>query len=217
MNEFLLLLDAIKEHFLFCLSFIGLLTGIQILNTSSGNIFLILGIIPRKWYGLPGILFSPFLHGGFTHLLFNSLPMLVLMNVLLLNGYLNFFLITSQIAVLGGLLTWLFGRPAIHVGASGLVLGYMGYFILAWYLDQTPLNTIILLVLLYYIGGILMGLMPDDPGVSWEGHVFGFIAGFVSSLMQTYPQYFPSFINWALSYPGYGLYMLLKDHVSFLS
>ena len=90
MNEFLLLLDAIKEHFLFCLSFIGLLTGIQMLNTSSGNIFLILGIIPRKWYGLPGILFSPFLHGGFTHLLFNSLPMLVLMNVLL-NGYLNFF------------------------------------------------------------------------------------------------------------------------------
>ena len=59
-----------------------------------------------------------------------------------------------------------------------------------------------------------MGLMPDDPGVSWEGHVFGFIAGFVSSLMQTYPQYFPSFIISTLSYPGYGLYMLLKDHIS---
>ena len=143
--------------------------------------------------------------------------MLVLMNVLLLKGYLHFFLISSQIAVLGGILTWFFGRPAIHVGASGLVLGYMGYFIMAWYFDQTPLNTVILLVLLYYIGGILMGLMPDDPGVSWEGHVFGFFAGLVSSLMQTYPMHVPSKLVWALSAPGYWLYTVLRDHVSFLS
>ena len=76
-----------------------------------------------------------------------------------------------------------FGRDAIHLGASGVILGYMGYFMMYWYLDQSILNTITLIVLLYYIGGILMGLMPDDDSVSWEGHVFGFIAGIMSALL----------------------------------
>ena len=77
--------------------FVCHLLGLQAfkLNTSSGNIFDTV-IIPRKWYGLPGILFSLFYTVG-LHLLFNSLPMLVLMNVLLLNGYLNFFLITPKL------------------------------------------------------------------------------------------------------------------------
>mgnify|MGYP001964051443 CR=1 FL=1 len=190
-------------------SIILFLLGIQIFNTLTGNIFLILGIIPRKWYGLPGIIFSPFLHGGFTHLLFNSVPMFILMNVLLMQGYISFFLVSSQIAVMGGVATWLLGRNAIHVGASGLVLGYMGYFIVFWYFDQSAVNTAILIVLLYYIGGILMGLMPDDPSVSWEGHVYGFIAGGISAIFNIFPAYYPKLLSKFLDMPGIILYRLV--------
>ncbi|MDA9832472.1 rhomboid family intramembrane serine protease [Gammaproteobacteria bacterium] len=212
MNDLLTLIDMVGQNFVFCLRMVGLLVAIHFLNISSGGALMVLGIIPRRWYGLLGILFSPFIHGSFTHLLFNSLPLIVLVNVLMLGGDLQFFMISSQIAIIGGFLTWLFGRDAVHIGASGLILGYMGYVMVYGYLDPSMMTTIILLVLLYYIGGILMGLMPSDESVSWEGHVFGFIAGLVSALFSFFPEYYPQALAGILEMPGIWLYQLLKAY-----
>ena len=206
MDEINLFINGLVNNIHFSAAIFFLLFAIYVLNTLCGNIFFVLGIIPRKWYGLPGIIFSPFLHGGFTHLLFNSLPLVILINVLLMKGKLSFFLTTSEIMIIGGLLTWIFGRDAIHLGASGVILGYMGYFMMYWYLDQSILNTITLIVLLYYIGGILMGLMPDDDSVSWEGHVFGFIAGIMSALLGLSYLPYPLWLREILQYPGFMIY-----------
>ncbi|MCD8499823.1 MAG: rhomboid family intramembrane serine protease [Gammaproteobacteria bacterium] len=77
--------------------------------------------------GLIGIFTSPFLHGSFTHLLFNCIPLFLLMNLLLLAGLDQFIVISLLIIVISGLCVWLVGRPALHVGASGLIMGYWGY------------------------------------------------------------------------------------------
>ncbi|MBM4211754.1 MAG: rhomboid family intramembrane serine protease [Gammaproteobacteria bacterium] len=215
MNDIVYLIDLVGRNFVFCLRVVGFLFAVHVLNISSGGILNILGIIPRRWYGLPGILFSPFLHGSFSHLLFNSLPLIVLMNVLLLNGYLMFFIVTSQITVIGGFLTWLMGRNAIHIGASGLILGYMGYAIAFSYMDPSKITLAIVLILLYYIGSILMGLMPTDSGVSWEGHVFGFIAGGISAFLGFFPQYYPSALSLILDTPGVWMYHFLSHYSLF--
>ena len=212
MNDVVALIDLIGQNFIFCLKMVALLIAVHVLNISSGGALAVLGIIPRRWYGLLGILFSPFIHGSFTHLLFNSLPLIILVNVLLLTGELQFFIISSQIALMGGFLIWLLGRDAIHIGASGLILGYMGYVMVYGYLDPSMMTTLILLVLLYYIGGILIGLMPSDEGVSWEGHVFGFVAGIVSGLFSFYPEYYPQAVSIVLDTPGIWLYQWLQSY-----
>ena len=136
-----------------------------------------LGIYPRSWHGWIGILFSPILHGNVNHLFLNSIPLFVLINFVLLHGYDVFYYVTAIIVVLSGVATWIFGRRALHIGASGLISGYFGYLMTNAYHQQTSINIGLLLISLYYFGGILSDLIPDDASTSWEGHVFGFLAG----------------------------------------
>src|SRR5690606_2972312 len=88
------------------------------------NIF---GIYPRKIPGIIGIVFSPFLHGSAQHLFFNSIPLVVLAALILVKGHLYFYEVTIWIAVFSGVLTWLFGRSAFHIGASSVIMGYWGF------------------------------------------------------------------------------------------
>lgn len=138
---------------------------------------LILGITPRRLVGLPGIFIAPWLHAGFDHLFFNSLPLLVLSDLLLTQGFVPMIRITLAIMSMGGLGTWLFGRRAIHVGASGLIMGYMGYLLSEAYLGHSPHAWISAVVVLYYFGSSLLSLLPSEEHISFEGHLFGFLAG----------------------------------------
>ncbi len=140
-----------------------------------------LGIIPRSIYGLPGILFAPFLHANFNHIFFNSIPLIVLSNFILING-LNYFLWTSVlIGLLSGFLIWCFGKPGLHIGASALITGYWGLLV-SEILQQGTLTAIVLGVIsIYYFAGIFLGIFPGKKGVSWEGHLFGLVAGMVVS------------------------------------
>src|SRR5437660_5722674 len=85
------------------------------------------GIWPRHVSGLPGIIWSPFLHGSFAHLAANTLPLLILGAVLCARGTKEFIFVFAGGIILGGILTWLFARNAIHIGASGLVFCFFGY------------------------------------------------------------------------------------------
>jgi membrane associated rhomboid family serine protease len=142
---------------------------------------LLLGIIPRHIRGLPGILCAPLLHANFNHIFFNSIPLLVLSNFILIDGLHYYLLVTLFITVLSGLAIWCFAIPGLHIGASALITGYWGFLICNIY-QQGTLTTIILgLVSLYYFAGIFFGIFPREKGVSWQGHLFGLLAGIATS------------------------------------
>lgn len=136
------------------------------------------GIIPRELGGLWGILFSPFLHGDLSHLLSNFLPLMILL-ALLLATQKQGWLIVMQIVLLGGLLLWIFGRPAVHVGASGLIYGLIAYLMAAGFRQGRfgPAFAALLVGFLYG-GTLLSGVLPSvGEQVSWDGHLTSAIAG----------------------------------------
>lgn len=134
------------------------------------------GIHPRHLDGLLGILWAPFLHSGFAHLVANSIPFLVLGGLVVAHGRLRWIQATVFVILVGGALTWLFGRTANHIGASGVVFGYFGYLVGSAFIRRnlTAIITAIVAVVVY--GGLILGFVPR-AGVSWEGHVFGALAG----------------------------------------
>jgi membrane associated rhomboid family serine protease len=181
MNEWLNQLNQLvissRDNLPITLIMIGLLYAIQVLNTLLNGALNILGIHPRKLIGLPGIILAPFLHGNFEHLFFNTIPLFILLNVLLIYPMNEFVIILVSITVIGGALTWLFGRNAIHIGASGLIMGLWGFFLVGAIFHPSAVTIIVAVLILYYLGGLFLNLLPSDASTSWEGHVFGFIGG----------------------------------------
>jgi membrane associated rhomboid family serine protease len=141
----------------------------------------ILGIWPRKLLGLPGIIFSPFLHGDFNHLFFNSIPLFIMASFVLLNGMRVFICVSVIIMILGGFCTWLIGRRGVHIGASSVIMGYWGYLLIEAYKHPTVISIALAIVCLYYFGGLALNLFPTKVKSSWEGHFFGFAAGLVAA------------------------------------
>ncbi len=137
-----------------------------------------LGIRPRTVPGLWGILFAPFLHGGLAHLAANTGPFLVLGWLTMLRSISDFVVVTLMAMLIGGLGVWLIAPSnSIHIGASGIVFGYLGYLLLRGYFERSfGAIAVALLVGLVY-GGALWGLLPLRYGISWQGHLFGFLAG----------------------------------------
>lgn len=175
--------DTIKTmrlHSLFALSIIALLWGIQLINFLVGYRLNLLGIYPRHLFGLVGILCSPFLHGNFSHLLFNSIPLFFLASLMLTFGTQVFYEVTLIIAVVSGFLVWIFGRQGLHVGASGVIMGYMGFLLTQAYFTHSPFAIVIGGLSLYYCGSLLLSLLPQEVRTSWEAHVFGFMSGMLS-------------------------------------
>lgn len=152
------------------------------------NRILLLGIIPRQIRGIPGILCAPLLHANFNHIFFNSIPLLVLSNFILISGLKYYLIVTLLITVLSGLAIWCFAKPGLHIGASALITGYWGFLISNIYQNGTLTTIILGLLSLYYFAGIFLGIFPREKGVSWQGHLFGLLAGFGTSyILKLYP------------------------------
>lgn len=135
------------------------------------------GIRPRQLGGLPGILLAPLLHGGFSHLFANSLPLLVLGTVMW-HLYPNSALKVIPAVYLGpGIAVWLFARPSVHLGASGLVYGLVTYIFVAGLIrrDKRAIAASLLVCFLY--GTLAWGVLPIQPGVSWETHLAAALIG----------------------------------------
>ena len=141
------------------------------------------GVHPRDLGGLDGILWSPFLHGGFGHLIGNSIPFVVLSGLVLTGGLRRYLNASAIIIVVGGLLVWAlaFGSNENHIGASGWIFGLLGFLVAAAIFEKRALSIAVGLVALFFYGStILLGVVPRD-GVSWEGHLFGVIAGVIAA------------------------------------
>jgi membrane associated rhomboid family serine protease len=136
-----------------------------------------LGLVPRSLTGLPGIVTMPFLHGSWGHLISNSLPLVILLGLLVLSRPRPWPTVISLTLVSGAAL-WLLGRSALHIGASGLIYALIGFLIAAGILERRLSSVAVALIVgLLYGGSIISGIMPFQPGVSWEGHLFGLLAG----------------------------------------
>lgn len=141
------------------------------------------GIEPRQLDGLEGVLFAPVLHGGWSHIISNSIPFVVLGGLVMLSGLRKFLTATAIIMVGAGLATWLFARSGNHIGASMLVFGYFGFLLgSGWFERSLKAIGIAALVAIFY-GGLIFGVIPRGSGVSWEGHLFGAIAGVLAAAL----------------------------------
>lgn len=158
-----------------------------------GGLGRLLGLRPRRMQGLLGIIFAPLLHRDLPHLMANTVPFLVLGWLVLIQEALQngtgFYAVSATILLLGGLATWLLGREAIHVGASGLIFGYIGFLLVSGYAGPTLLTVGIAVAVFVMYGRQLWGMMPTflrkggaGQRVSWEGHLFGFVGGAAAGL-----------------------------------
>lgn len=141
------------------------------------------GIQPRHWQSLGGILLTPFLHGDFGHLLANSGALLVLL-VLLFSYFWQTVVRTLAIIILGGgSLVWLCGPShSVHIGASGVILGLIGFFLLSGYFRRGWKDIIVSAIVLFLYGGVLvMTLLDLRSHVSWSGHFFGLLSGMLAA------------------------------------
>ena len=139
------------------------------------------GIRPRTARGLAGIVTSPFLHNGFAHLIGNTIPFLVLGGFIAASGVARYFQVTLVIALIAGVGTWLIApADTVHIGASGLVFGYLTYLLARGVFERKLTYLFVGLVVLFLYGGVLWGLVPR-PGISWQGHLFGAAGGVLAA------------------------------------
>nr|WP_084681761.1 rhomboid family intramembrane serine protease [Actinomycetospora chiangmaiensis] len=138
------------------------------------------GIVPRSVDGLSGILWAPLLHYGWPHLIANSLPFLVLGFLALAGGLGQFIAVTALVWLLGGFLTWLTGF-GVTVGASGVIFGWLAFLLFRGFFARSGRQIVLAVVLLLVYGGVLWGVLPGTPGVSWQAHLFGALAGILAA------------------------------------
>ncbi len=150
----------------------------------------------RSWdpAGLPGLIAGPLLHGGWSHLIANTLPLLVLGCLVAVEGARRFWLVTALVALVGGVGTWLFNPPGtLTVGASVLVFGYFAYVVLrvlspGRVSHRIAYALIALIVIVLYGGSMLTGIFDAGAGVSWQAHLFGALGGALAALTGRRPQ-----------------------------
>lgn len=162
---------------------LAIMWAVEIIDLLPGTAFDRWGIEPRQLDGLIGIPLAPFLHGGFGHLLSNTIPFLVLGGVIAVGGAKRWFEVTVIVAVSAGLGTWLFGRPGtVHIGASGVVFGYLTYLIARGFVARRLVWIFGGIAVAALYGGLLWGLLPR-PGISFTGHLFGALGGFAAAVL----------------------------------
>jgi membrane associated rhomboid family serine protease len=140
------------------------------------------GIEPRELDGLDGVLFAPLLHGGWAHLLANTLPFLVFGFLAMAGGIRQFVVVTATIWLFGGLGVWLLGpADTTHIGASGVIFGWLAFLLARGFFARSGKQILLAVVLFMIWGGVLWGVLPGDPDVSWQGHLFGALAGLLAA------------------------------------
>lgn len=141
------------------------------------------GILPLTLKGSWGIIFSPLIHANFEHLAANSFPLFILAFSLFFFYRNSSYIIFILIYLFSGFFVWLFGRDAIHIGASGVIYGLAAFLFMSGIISfNVRLLTVSLIVALIY-GGMFWGIFPIKPGISWESHLWGGISGFGLALL----------------------------------
>ncbi len=175
-------LQEIKTHATVLACFVGMMWAIESIDFFLGGSLRQFGIFPRNVVGLRGILFAPFLHANFHHLMTNTVPFITLGWFVMLRRTSDFFWVTAISMLVGGLGTWLIAASGtVHIGASGLIFGYLGFLLSRGYFERSLLSIFASLAVAFIYGGLLWGVLPGDADISWEGHLFGCIGGMLAA------------------------------------
>lgn len=145
--------------------------------------FNFLGILPQKAEGLPGIVLGPFIHSSLKHLFNNSVPMLVLSTALFYFYRRIRWKVLFYGLLITGIITWLIGRPAMHIGASGVVYMLAAFLSFKGILSKQYQLTALAFVVVFLYGSLLWYVFPIDPEISWEGHLSGFGVGVLFAVL----------------------------------
>lgn len=162
-----------------------LMWAVMIIKTVGGYNFVFLGIYPQKWYGLTGIVTTPFIHGDFSHLIANSVPMLMLGSALFLFYRDIAMRILIMIWLFTGFWVWVGGREAWHIGASGIVYGLSAFILTSGIIRKHTGLMAMALVVVFLYGSLIWGIFPEffpEENISWESHLFGLVAGVALAL-----------------------------------
>lgn len=163
------------------LGFLGVIWGVFLFSFLAPGVDRF-GVVPRTSGGLIGIAAMPFLHASFVHLLSNTAPLFILL-LLLAGSRARSWAIVAEIGFLSGFLLWIFGRPAIHVGASALIFGLIAFLFASGLLERRPIPLLVSLCVGFLYGGSLVfGVIPGlRSDVSWDGHLCGAAAGIMAA------------------------------------
>jgi membrane associated rhomboid family serine protease len=165
------------------LAVVGVMWLVRLVDTLwRGVSFTEYGIHPRTTEGLWQIPLAPFIHADLAHLIANTIPLLILGYLIIIREKRNFALVFIIAMIVSGLGIWLLGAPeTVHMGASGVVFGFMGYLLARGYFERSFISILFGIVALLLYGGILTGILPGQPGVSWLGHLFGLAGGVLAA------------------------------------
>lgn len=163
--------------------FVILLWIIQFIQWSADIDLSTFGVLPRKLQGLKGLLTAPLIHADFSHLISNSVTLF-----LLLFGVLYFYRESAVkvffiIYILDGLLVWIFARQSYHIGASGIVYGLASFLFFSGVFRKDKRSIALSLLIVFLYGGMVWGVLPVKPEISFESHLFGAIVGLISAFV----------------------------------
>nr|WP_209647964.1 rhomboid family intramembrane serine protease [Kibdelosporangium banguiense] len=144
------------------------------------------GIVARSWSGLDGVIWAPLLHGGWGHLFSNTLPVLLFGFLAMAGGLGQWIAVTVTIWLVSGLGVWLTAPSGvITVGASGIAFGWLAFLLVRGIFNKSLKQLAVAFVLFLYWGSTLLGVLPGDPGISWQGHLFGALAGVLTAWLTS--------------------------------
>ncbi len=188
-NEIKGLVGEVRSQVGILAGLVGLMWAIEILDLFLGGALNQFGIRPRSVVGLRGILFAPFLHGSLFHLMANTVPFIILGWLVMLRRTSDFWPVTIIVTLVAGLGTWLFAPSlTVHIGASGVVFGYLGFLISRGYFERSFGAIALSLVVGLLYGGMIWGVLPGQLGISWQGHLFGFLGGILAAQLLSEPR-----------------------------
>ena len=172
-----------RRNITFILALVGSILAVFLLEFVAPKEVLSHGLVPRTRRGLVGIATMPFLHANLAHLSGNLVSLVVLLAFMFVFHSKKLIVDVITIAFVGGLLLWLFGRPATHVGASGLIYGLAGFMIVTGIAHRRFWEVVgAVAVAVLYGNSLLWGLLPLQPGISWDGHFAGAVGGAIVGL-----------------------------------
>ena len=186
----------IRVSFVIAVFLIILIWSIKLFEEYTHIDLSVYGVYPRSVSGLKGVLFSPLIHSDFSHLISNSTTLFILTFSL-------FYLYTKSavrvffiIYILHGVFVWIFARESYHIGASGLIYGYVGFLFFIGLFRKDSRSIAISLLVIFLYGGLVWGILPTDPHISFEAHLAGGIIGSLCSIFFRKTDPLPEKYEW---------------------
>jgi len=171
------------ESFLVPLSFPAILWIVHSISVLLNIDFSNLGLLPRNWPGIIGIITAPLIHANYSHLISNTFPLII-------SGWVIFFfynkisqLLFIFIYVVTGITVWLFAREVYHIGASGIVYGFVSFLFFSGIFRKDNKSIALSLIITFLYGGMVWGILPGIKDVSWESHLFGALTGLIAAFI----------------------------------